>query len=173
MPLPIFYLPSPSLPHPTETPDKHWIQGLLLLLFSRSAESDSLRPHGLQHIRLPVLHHLPNLHKLMSTESVMLSDHLILCRPLLLCLPSFPASGSFPRSQFSASGGQTIGASASVLSMKIQDWSPLGLTGLTSLLSRGLSRVFSNTTIWKHQSFNAQPSLWLNSYIQTWLLEKS
>ena len=78
-------------------------------------------PHGLQHIRLPVLHHLPNLHKLMSTESVMLSDHLILCRPLLLCLPFFPASGSFPRNQFSASGGQTIGASASVLSMKIQD----------------------------------------------------
>ena len=87
--------------------------------------------------------------KLMSIESVMPSNHIILCRPLLLLLKSFPAWGSFPMSQFFTSGDQSIGvsASASVLPMNIQDWSPLGLTGLISLQSRGLSRVFSNTTV--------------------------
>ena len=90
--------------------------------------------------------------KLMSIESVMPSNHLTLCRPLLLCLQSFPTSGSFPVSQLFASGGQSIGVSASalVLPMNIQDWFPLGLTSLISLQSKGLSRVFSNTTVWKH-----------------------
>ena len=98
-----------------------------------------------------------------------------------LSSPSPPAftlalmlSGSFPRSQFFASGGQSIGdlASASVLPMNIQDWSPLGLTGLISLQSKGLSRVFSNTTVQKHQFFSAQLCVWSNSHIHTWLLEK-
>ena len=94
--------------------------------------------------------------------------------PFSSCLQSFPASGSFSMSQFFTSGSQSIGASASasVLPMNFQDWSPLGLTGLISLLSKGLSRVLSNTTVQKHQFFGAQLSLWSNSYIHTWLLEK-
>ena len=92
--------------------------------------------------------------KLMSIESVMPSNHLILCCPFSSCLLSFPASGSFSVSQFFASGGQSIGASASVsvLSMNIQDWFPLGLTGLISLWSKGLSKVFSNTTVQKRRT---------------------
>jgi len=87
--------------------------------------------------------------KLMSIESVMPSNHLILCCPLLLPPSIFPSSGSFPMSQFFLSDGQSIGvpASASVLPMNIQDWSPLGWTGLISLQSKGLLRVFSNTTL--------------------------
>ena len=98
---------------------------------------------------------------LTSIELMMPSSHLILCCPLLLCLLSFPASGSFQMSQFFASGGQSIGvsASASVLPVNIQDWFPLGLTGWISLQSKGLSRVFSNTTVQKHQFFTAQLSL--------------
>ena len=107
--------------------------------------------------------------KLMSTESVMPSNHLILCHPLLLLPQSFPASGSFPMSQLFASGGQSIGVSAlaSVLPMNIQDWSPLGWTGWISLQSKGLSRVFSSTTVQKHQFFGTQLSLWANSHIHT------
>ena len=86
------------------------------------------------------------------------------------CPQSFPASESFPMSQFFASGGQSIAASALVL-MNIQGWFPLGLTHLISLLSKGLSKFLSSTTIWKHQ-FTAQPSLWSSSHIHTWLLEK-
>ena len=91
--------------------------------------------------------------KLMSIESVMPSSHLILCRPLLLLPQSLPGSGSFPMNQLFTWGGQSIGvsASASVLPMNTQDWSPSGWTGWISLLSRGLSRVFSNTTVLKHQ----------------------
>ena len=85
------------------------------------------------------------------------------------CLQSFPESGSFPMSQFFTSGGQSTGASASVLPMYIQGWFPLGLTGLISLLSKGLSRVFSSTTIQKHQFSGAQPSLWSTFHIRTWL----
>ena len=101
--------------------------------------------------------------KLMSIESVMPSNHLILCHPLLLCLQSFPASGSFPVNQFFASGGQSIGisASASVLPMNIQYWFPLGWTGWISLQFKGLSRVFSNTIVQKHQFFGAQLSLYI------------
>ena len=98
--------------------------------------------------------------KLMSIKSVMPSNHLILCRPL----QCFPAS--FPVIQFFASGGQSTGASASasVLGMNIQDWFPLGWTGWISLQSKGLSRVFS--------FFGAHSSLWFNSHVHTWLLEK-
>ena len=92
-----------------------------------------------------------NLLKLMSIESVMPSNHLILCCPLLLLSSIFPTSEFFPMSQFFASGGQSIGASASVLPMNIQDWFLLGWTGLISLQSKGLSRVFSNTTGQKHR----------------------
>ena len=108
--------------------------------------------------------------KLMSVESVMPSNHLILCRPLSLCLQSFPPSGSFPMSQFLTSSGQSIGvsASASELPMNIQDWFPLGLTGLI-FQSKGLSRVFSNSTTQKRQFFGVQPSLWSNPHIHMWL----
>ena len=100
--------------------------------------------------------------------------HLILYRPLLLQLSIFPASGSFPMCWFFASGGQSIGVSASesVLPMNIQDWFPLKLTGWISLQSKGLSRVFSNTTVQKHQFFGTEPSSWSNSHICIWLLEK-
>jgi len=95
--------------------------------------------------------------------------------PFSSFLQSFPASGSFLMSKLFTSGGQSIGASASalVLPINIQDWSwKPGWTGLISLQSKGLSRVFSNTTVQKHQFFSAQPSLWSNSHIHTWLLEK-
>ena len=112
--------------------------------------------------------------KLMSSELVMPSRHLIFCRPLLL-LPQFlQASGSFPVSQLFAWGGQSIGisASVSVLSMNTQDWSPLGWTGWMVLQSKGLSRVFSTTTVQKHQFFSAQLSSQSNSHIHTWQWEK-
>ena len=101
------------------------------------------------------------------------SNHLSSIVPFSSCLQSFPASGSFPMSQFLASGGQSIEAStlASVLPMNIQDWFPLGSTGLVSQ-SKGLSKVFSNTTVQKHQFFSAQLSLWSSSHIHMWLLEK-
>ena len=93
--------------------------------------------------------------------------------PFSSCLQSFPASGAFPVSQFFPSGGWSIevSASASVLPMNIQGWLPLRLTDLI-FLSKGLSRVFSSTAVWKHQFFSAQPSLWSNSHIHTWLLGK-
>ena len=94
--------------------------------------------------------------------------------PFSSCPQSFPASGSFPMSQLFSWGGQSIGvsASASVLPMNTQDWSPLGWTGWISLQSRGLTRIFSNTTVQKHQFFSAQLSLWSNSPIHSWPLEK-
>ena len=112
--------------------------------------------------------------KPMSFVSVMPSNHLILCRPLLLCPQSLPASESFPVSQLFTWGGQSTGASAStsVLPMNTQDLFPLGWTGCISLQSKGLSRVFSNTTVQKHQFFGAQPSSQSNSHIHTWPLEK-
>ena len=90
------------------------------------------------------------------------------------CPQYFPASGSFPKSQLFTSGSQSIGAStsASVLPMNIQGWFPLGLTGLISLKFKGLSRIFSSTTVWKHQFLGTQPSLWSNSHIHAWPLEK-
>ena len=115
-----------------------------------------------------------SLGKLMSIELMMPSNHLILCcapssQP---CSQSFPASGSFPMSHLFTSGGQSIGASASLLPMSIQGWFPLGLTGSISLLSKGLSRVFSSTTVWRHQFFSTQRFLLSNSHIWTWLLKK-
>ena len=112
--------------------------------------------------------------KPMSIESVMPSNHLILCRPLLLLPSIFPSIRVFPMSQLFASGGQSIGVSAStsVLPMNTQDWSPLGWTGWISLQSKRLSRVFSNTTVQKHHFFGAQLSSQSNSHIHTWLLEK-
>ena len=113
-------------------------------------------------------------HKPMSIESVMRSNHLILCRPLLLLPSIFPSIRSFQINQLSASGGQSIGVSVStsVPPMNTQDWSPLGWTGWISLQSKGLSRVFSNTTLQKHQFFSTQLYLQSNSHIHTWLLEK-
>ena len=113
--------------------------------------------------------------KLMSIELVMPSNHLILCHLLHLLPPSiFPSIRVFQMSQFFASGGQSIGvsASASVLPMNIQDWFPLGWTGLISLLSKGLLRVFSNTTVQQHQFLSIHLCSWSNSHIHAWLLSK-
>ena len=141
--------------------------------FSNSVMTDSLQPHGLQHARPPCPSPTPGVYSNSCPSSQWchptISSSVV---PFTSRLQSFPASGSFPVSQFSASGGQSIRASASVLPMNIQDWFPLGLTGLISLQSKGLSRVFSNTTVQKHQFFSAQLSLWSNSHIHTWPLEK-
>ena len=111
--------------------------------------------------------------RLRSIESVMPSSYLNLCCPLLLLPQSLPASESFPVSQLFAWDSQSIGVSAlaTVLPMNTQDWSPLERTGWISLQSKGLSRVFSNTTVQKHQFFGAQPSSQSNSHIHTWALE--
>ena len=120
-----------------------------------------------------VLHYLWSLLKFMSIESVMLSNHLILCRPLLFLASSFPSVRVFSNWSFCIRGW-SIGASAStsVLPLNSQWWFPLRLTGLIFLQSKRLSRTFSNTTVQKHQFFGAQPSLWFNSHIYTWLMEK-
>ena len=142
--------------------------------FSHSVVSNSLWPHELQHARPPCPSPTPGVH----SNSWPLSQW---CHPAISSsvVPfssyhqSFPVSGSFPMSQFFISGGQIIGTSAasSVFPINIQDWFPLGCTGWISLQSKGLSRVFSNTTVQKHQ-FSAQLSLWSNSHIRTWPLEK-
>ena len=122
--------------------------------FSRSVVSDSLRPHGLQHTRPPCPSPTPRVYSDSCPSSrwchPTISSSVI---PFSSLLQSFPASGSFPMSQLFASGGQSIGVSAStsVLPMNIQDWSPLGWSGWISLQSKVLSRVFSNTTVQKHQ----------------------
>ena len=114
----------------------------------------------------PVLHYLPDLLKLMSIESVMPSNHLVLCRPLLLPPSVFPSIRVFSNESVRhirwPSASASASASASVLSLNLQDGFPLGLTGLISLQSRGLSRVFSSTTVQKRQFFSAQFSLWSN-----------
>ena len=143
--------------------------------FSCSVESDSLRPHELQHARPPCPSPTPGgcsnscpssrwCHPAISSSVVPFSSH----------LPSFPASGSFQMSQFFTSGGQSIGvsASASVLPVNIHNWFPLGLTGWISLQSKELSKVFSNTTVQRHQFFGAQLSSQCNSHIHTWPQEK-
>ena len=130
------------------------------LLFSRSVVSDSLWPYGLQHARLPCPSPSPgacsNSCPLSQWCYPTISSSVI---PFSSCSQSFPASGSFLMSQLFASGDQSIGASASalVLLMNIRDWFPLGLTSLISLQPKGLSKVFSNTTVQKHQFFGAQP----------------
>ena len=135
----------------------------------------TLQPHGLQHPRLSS----PSLSPGVCSDSCQSSQW---CHPTISscvicfssCLQSFSASGSFPMSQLFASGGLSIGASASasVLSVNIQGWFPLGLTGFISLQSKGLSRVSSSATVQKHQFLSAQPSLWSNIHISTWLMEK-
>ena len=119
-------------------------------------------------IDLTVLHYLWSLLKFMSIESVMPFNHLILCRPLLLS-SIFLSIRVFSNESALCIGDQSIGDSASalVLPMSIQDWFALGFSGLISLLSKGFSRVFFNTTAWKHQFFSAQSSLWSNSHIHT------
>ena len=111
---------------------------------------------------------------LLRLISIELINHLILCCPFLLLPSIFPSIRVFSNEWLFTSSDQSIGASASasVLPMNIQGWFPLGLTGLISLLSKGLSRVFSNTPVWKHWFFSTQPSLWSNYHIHTWLLEK-
>ena len=143
--------------------------------FSHSVLSDILWPHGLQHARPPYPSPTPGAcssscplsqwyHPTISSSVV----------PFSSCLQSFPASGSFKMSQFFPSGGQSIGilASASVLPKNIQDLFPLEWTGWISLQAKGLSRVFSNTTVQKHQFFSTQLSSQSNSHIHTWQLEK-
>ena len=134
--------------------------------------SDSLPLHGLQHTRFPCPSQCPRAH----SDSCALSQW---CHPTILssdvpfsCLWSFPTSGYFTMNQLFTSGGQSIRASASILPMNIQYWFPLELTGLISLLFKGLSRVFSSTTVWKYKFFGAQPSLWSKSHIITWLWKK-
>ena len=147
-----------------------------VMLFSHSVMSDSLQPYVLQQAGLlyppPSSNVCSNFCPLSQWSYL---NHLMLCF-LLLLLPSF-----FPRIKFFfqmnwlfTSGRQNIGnlASALVLLMNIQGWFPLVLTGLISLLSKGLSRIFSSTTVWKHQFFSVQPSLGSNSHVCTWLLEK-
>ena len=144
--------------------------------FSCSVLSDSLQPHGLQHARLPCSSPISGA----SSNSCPSSWW---CHPTILspvvpfssCLRSFPASESFPLSQFFASDGQSIGVStsASVLPMNVQDRFSLGLTGWISLQSKGLSGVFSGTTVSKHQFFSGLPSLWSNSHIHAWLTGKT
>ena len=135
----------------------------------------TLRPHESQHARPPCPSPTPGVY----SNSCALSRW---CHPAISssvvpfssCPQSLPASGSFPMSQLFTWGGQSIGvsASASVLQMNTQDWSPLGWTGWISLQSKGLSRVFSDTTVQKHQFFSAQLSSQSNSHIHTWPLEK-
>ena len=136
---------------------------------------DSLWPHELQRARPPCPSPTPRVHQnscpLCRWCHPTISSSVV---PFCSCLQSFPASGSFTMSQLFASGGQSIGFSAltSVLPMNTQDYSPLGWTGWISLQSKGLSRVFSNTTVQKHQFFGTQLSSQSNSHIHTWLLEK-
>ena len=146
---------------PLEWPDPHgWARSSVQ--FSHSVVSDSLRPHGLQHARLPCPSPTPGAcsnscpttqwcHPTISSSVA----------PFSSCPQSFPSSGSFQMSQFFASGGQSIevSASTSVLPMNTQDWTPLGWTGWISLQSQGLSRVFFNTIVQKQQFFGAQLSL--------------
>ena len=133
--------------------------------------SESLQPYGLQHARPPCpspsLGVHPNTCPLSQWCHPTISSSVV---PFSSCPQSFPASGSFPMSHFFASSGQSIGVSGStsVLPMNIQDWSPLGWTGWISLKSKGLSRVFFNTTVQKHQFFGAQSSLWSNIWHDYW-----
>ena len=156
-----------------QQPQGQW--GESSVQFSRSVVSDSVRPHGLQHPRPPCLSPTPGVysnscpssqwcHPTISSSVIPFSSH----------LQHFPAPGSFPMSQFFASSGQIIGVSAftSVLPVNIQDWSLLGWIGWISLQSKGLSRVFSNTTVQKHQFFSTRLSLRSSSHIHTWPLEK-
>ena len=141
----------------------------------RSVVSDSLRPHESQHTRPPCPSPTPRVHSDSRPSSQWchpaISSSIVLFSS---CPQSFPASGCFQMSQLFASGGQSIAVSAStsVLPMNTQNWSPLEWTGWISLQSKGLSGVFSNTTVHKHQFFGAQLSSQSSSHIYTWPLEK-
>ena len=143
--------------------------------FSCSVMSNSLRAHEPQHTRPPCPSPTPRVHPnpcpLSQWCHPTISSSVV---PFSFCPQSFPASGSFPMSQLFTSGGQSIGVSASksVLPTNTQDWPSLGWTGWISLQSKGLSRVFSNTTVQKHQFFSTQLSSQSNSHIHTWPLEK-
>ena len=159
---------------------EHWLcashcANISSVQFSRSVVSDSLRPHESQHTRPPCPSPTPGVypnpcplsrwcHSAISSSVILFAS----------CPQSLPASGSFPMSQLFAWGGQSIGvsASASVLPMNTQDWFPLGWTAWIFLQSKGLSRIFSNTTIQKHEFFGAHLSSPPNSHIHTWPLEK-
>ena len=146
----------------------------MLVQFSRSVMSNSLRPHEMQHTRppcpSPTPRAYPNSRPLSRWWYPTISSSVV---SFSFFLQSFPAPGSFQVSQLFTSGGQSIGVSAStsVLPMNTQDWSLLGWTGCISLQSKGLIRVFVNTTVLKHQFFGAQLSLQSNSHNHTWLLE--
>ena len=152
------------------------VHGQGYVQFSRSIVSNSLWPHESQHTRPPCPSQIPGVY----TNSCPMSQW---CHPAISssvvpffsCPQSLPASGSFPMSQLFTWGGQSIGVSASVsvLPMNTQDWSPLRWTGWISLQSKGLSRVFSNTTVQKHQFFGAQLSSQSKSHIHTWPPDKS
>ena len=151
-----------------------WWTYISSVQFSHSVVSDSLQPHESQQARPPCPSPTPRVysnsrpsrwcHPAISSSVV----------PFSSCPQSLPASGSFPMSQLFAWGGPSIGVSAStsVIPKNTQDWSPLGWTGWISLQSKGLSRVFSNTTLQKHQFFSTQLSSQSNSHIHTWPLEK-
>ena len=167
-----------SLPAGSRVCDGHCVSVMwhcVSLCFCCSVTKSGLTLFDCSTSGFPVRHTISwSLLKLMYIELVMLSNHLILCRPFSSCSQSFWGSWSFPMSQFFALGGQSIGASASasVLPMNVQSRFPLGLTDLISLLSKGRSRIFSSTTVQKHQFFIVQPSLWSNSHIHTWPSEK-
>ena len=138
-----------------------WVQ-FSSVQFSRSVVSDSLQPHELQHSRPPCPSPTPGVYPNPCPLSWWCHQTILSSVvPFSSCPQSLPASGSFPMSQLFTSGGQSIGVSASTsgLPMNAQDWSPLGWTGWISLQAKGLSRVFSNTTVQKHQFFGAQLSL--------------
>ena len=143
--------------------------------FSCSVVSNSLWPHELQHARPPSPSLIPGVHSISCPSSwwchPAISSSVV---PFSSCPQSLPGSESFPMSQLFTWGGQSTGVSAlaSFLSKNTQDWSPSEWTGWISLQSKGLSRVFSNPTIQKHQFFGTQLSSQSNSYIHKWLLEK-
>ena len=146
----------------------------MLLSFSHSVVFDSLQSRGLQHARPPCPSPSPGVCSNSCPSSrwchPTISSFVI---PFSSCLQSFPASGSFLMSWLFASGGQSIGASPSVLPRNIQGWFPLRLTGLISLLSKLLSRVFSSTTVWRHQFFGILLSLWSSSHNHMWTTGKT
>ena len=160
---------------PSCFPFLHMVTGFSSVQFSHSGVSNYLRPQGRQHTRPPCPSPTPRPYRNSCPLSrwchPAISSSVV---PFSSCLQSFPASGSLPRSQLLASCGQSIGvsASASVLPKNIQDWFPLEWMGWISLQSKGLSRVFFNTTVQKHQFFGAQLSSQSNSHIHTWPLEK-
>ena len=160
---------------PSWRSNNQWFSVCHSVQFSRLVVSDSLRPHESQHARPPCPSPTPRIHSNSCPSSwwchPAISSSVI---PFSSCPQSLPSSGSFPVSQLFAWGGQSIRVSAlaSFLPMNTQDWSPLEWTGWISLLSKGLSRVFSNTIVQKHQLFSAQLSSQSNSHIHTWPLEK-